>query len=244
MQFSQPRAQLTRPDGTTTAYDLVYAQDPQTGRPEIFFKAQPGTAVGSKEAIGIRFDSEADVPEGELILVLNDKGDLVGYTMGNDVSSRDIEGQNPLYLPQAKVYANSAAIGPFIELLDDSNTEAQIKAEPNSGGWKVNMTVIRSGQEAYKGDTVISGIKNTFANLITNLRKSQHMPHGAALFTGTGIIPPMDFKLQEGDIVKISIGNLGTLENVVKKLPDGPVSKKDLDAYSKYASQQTWAMAL
>lgn len=213
---------LTAENKPKTAYDLVYEQDSETGRPEIFYKAEPGTAAATGEAVTIRPDSELDVPEPELVLVFNSTGKLVGYTMGNDMSSRDIEGQNPLYLPQAKVYYRSTALGPFLYLDDETtSTKGGKLGDGVKSNWKISMKVFGpDGKEKFKGETELSAIKNTFENLKDHLQKYQNLKNGAALFTGTGILPPSSFKLEEGDVVKMTINEIGTLENRVMKTPE------------------------
>lgn len=221
IKLSKPRAQLSNPAGLT-AYDMIYAQDPEHGRPEIFYKAEPGTAAATGEAVTIRPDSELDVPEPELVLVFNSTGKLVGYTMGNDMSSRDIEGQNPLYLPQAKVYYRSTALGPFLYLDDEkTSTPGGKLGDGVKSNWKISMKVFGpGGQVKFEGETELAAIKNTFENLKDHLQKYQNLKNGAALFTGTGILPPNNFKLEEGDTVKMTINEIGTLENRVVKTPE------------------------
>ena len=221
IKLNKPRAQLSNPTGLT-AYDMIYAQDPENGRPEIFYKAEPGTAAATGEAVTIRPDSELDVPEPELVLVFNSTGKLVGYTMGNDMSSRDIEGQNPLYLPQAKVYYRSTALGPFLYLDDEKTSTPGAKlGDGVKSNWKISMKVFGPDRQVkFEGETRLDAIKNTFENLKDHLQKYQNLKNGAALFTGTGILPPNNFKLEEGDTVKMTINEIGTLENRVVKTPE------------------------
>jgi 2-dehydro-3-deoxy-D-arabinonate dehydratase len=185
-----------------SAYDRVYDAD----RPELFFKSNPEKVVGPGEAIGVRKDSRWTVPEPELTFVINSQGTLVGYTIGNDVSARDIEGENLLYLPQAKIYDRSCAIGPWIEV---GCSEGQIRTQ------KVRLDIVRSGQPVFGGETPLENLKRPFENLVQHLFACQSFPHGALLLTGTGIIPPDDFSLRPQDSVRIEISGMGVLENPV-----------------------------
>jgi 2-dehydro-3-deoxy-D-arabinonate dehydratase len=164
---------------------------------------------GPGEPVAIRGDSGWDVPEPELALVVNSRGELVGYTIGNDVSSRTIEGENPLYLPQAKVYSRCAALGPLIvtvdELADASNLEIQ-------------LTIQRNGGELFNGSTATSQMHRTLPDLITYLMRNNEFPAGVFLMTGTGIVPPSEFTLQDGDEVTIRIEQIGSLVNPVVRL--------------------------
>ncbi len=190
---------------SANAYDRVY----EAARPELFFKSQPEKVVGPGDSVGIRQDARWNVPEPELALVLNPRGELVGYTVGNDMSARDIEGENLLYLPQAKTYDRSCALGPFIVV---GATEADART------WAVSLEIHRSGTEVYHGETSISRIKRTFGELAEWLFRSQRFPHGVILLTGTGIVPPNDFTLEAGDRVRITISGVGTLENDVVRV--------------------------
>lgn len=186
-------------------YDRVYDAD----RPELFLKATPNRVSGPGEAVAIRGDSGWDVPEPELALLLNSRGELVGYTIGNDVSSRTIEGDNPLYLPQAKVYARCAGLGPIIvtvdELADVSNLE-------------IHLTIRRSGAELFQDRTSTSQMHRTLDDLMTYLLRDNDFPAGVFLMTGTGIVPPSEFTLQDGDEVTIRIDHIGSLMNPVVRL--------------------------
>jgi 2-dehydro-3-deoxy-D-arabinonate dehydratase len=195
-------ARMEESDFSATAYDRVYEAE----RPEIFFKSLGEKTVGHGDRVGIRADSRWNVPEPELALVLNSRGGLVGCTVGNDMSSRDIEGANLLYLPQAKVYDRSCAVGPWITLATD---EAAIR------GWTIAITIARGGREVFAGKTGVEKIKRTFADLIDHLRRSQSFPHGAVLLTGTGVVPDESFTLQPDDHVAITISGIGTLANTV-----------------------------
>jgi 2-dehydro-3-deoxy-D-arabinonate dehydratase len=195
-------ARMEESDFSATAYDRVYAAD----RPEIFFKALAGKVAAPGDPVGIRRDARWSVPEPELALILNSRGGLVGCTIGNDMSSRDIEGENLLYLPQAKTYDRSCALGPCIVL---GATEAEAR------GWEVRLEIIRTGRPAFVGTTSIGQIKRSFAELSGYLFRSQTFAQGAVLLTGTGIVPPDDFTLQPGDVVGIEISGIGRLENTV-----------------------------
>jgi len=186
-------------------YDLVYEAE----RPELFFKATPSRVVGPDEAVAIRADSTWDVPEPELALVINRHGETVGYTVGNDVSSRSIEGENPLYLPQAKVYTACAALGPSIALAWEVNS---------SDALAITLTIERGGVEHFTGETSTRQMHRSFSDLVAYLHRHNEFPHGVVLMTGTGIIPPAEFTLEDGDVVNISVAEIGTLRNPVKRL--------------------------
>lgn len=195
-------ARMEESDFSATAYDRVY----EAARPEIFFKALGEKAVGTGDAVGIRADARWNVPEPELALVLDARGRLVGCTIGNDMSSRDIEGENLLYLPQAKVYDRSCSLGPWIVLASD---EQAIRR------WTIAVAIARDGRIVFAGETHIDQIKRTFADLIGHLRRSQTFPHGAVLLTGTGVVPDESFTLAAGDRVTITVSGIGRLENHV-----------------------------
>lgn len=188
-------------------YDIVYEAE----RPELFFKATASRVSGPGEVIGIRADSTWDVPEPELALVINTDGEIVGYTIGNDVSSRSIEGENPLYLPQAKVYAKCAAVGPQITLVWELE---------DVGNLVIRLVIKRDGQVLFDGNTATSQIHRPLEELVTFLRRHNDFPAGVILMTGTGIIPPSEFTLQDGDLVEITIDGIGTLRNHVVRLAD------------------------
>jgi 2-dehydro-3-deoxy-D-arabinonate dehydratase len=199
------RSKTARMEESQTApsvYDLVY----EAPRPELFFKATPEKVVAPNDPVGIRKDATWSVPEPELALVFNSKARVVGYTIGNDMSSRDIEGQNPLYLPQAKVYKQSCALGPFIRL-------GVLEAEART--WTVHLRIQRGTKVIFQGETSVGQIKRRFEELATFLFKSQSFPHGAVLLTGTGIVPPDNVTLMAADVVRISINGIGVLENPV-----------------------------
>jgi 2-dehydro-3-deoxy-D-arabinonate dehydratase len=196
------KARMEESDFSATAYDRVY----DAPRPELFFKALPQKVVAPGEAVGIRKDARWNVPEPELTLVINSRGQIAGYTVGNDMSARDIEGENLLYLPQAKIYDRSCALGPFINVGADEST---------ARGWNINLQIRREGQIVFDGSTSVGQIKRTFAELVACLFHSQTFPHGAVLLTGTGIVPPDNFTLAPEDNIRISISGIGTLENSV-----------------------------
>jgi 2-dehydro-3-deoxy-D-arabinonate dehydratase len=195
-------ARMEESDFSATAYDRVYA----AARPEIFFKTLAEKVSADGEPVGIRRDAKWSVPEPELALVLNSRGGLVGCTIGNDMSSRDIEGENLLYLPQAKTYDCSCALGPWIVL---GATEAVARE------WEVRLEILRAGQAVFTGTTSLGQIKRSFTELAGYLFRSQTFAHGAVLLTGTGIVPPDSFSLQAGDVVEIGISGIGRLRNPV-----------------------------
>lgn len=195
-------ARMDESDFSATAYDKVYSAD----RPEIFFKSLAEKVVGPGDKVGIRKDATWNVPEPELALVLNSKGQIVGYTVGNDMSSRDIEGENLLYLPQAKVYDRSCALGPWITL---GTPEAAARE------WVIRITINRDGKTVFGGETSVNQIKRGFADLAGYLFRSQAFAHGAVLLTGTGVVPDEHFTLQPADRVRIEISGIGVLENEV-----------------------------
>ena len=196
------KARMEESDFSANAYDLVYEAD----RPEIFFKSLPEKVSGPGEAVGIREDSKWNVPEPELTLVVNSRKELVGYTIGNDMSSRDIEGENLLYLPQAKVYDRSCAVGPWIVV---GANEAEVRE------WTIGVEIVRDDKAVFSGETSINNIKRTFDELVGYLCQSQAFPQGVMILTGTGVVPDDDFTLVAGDVVRITISGIGTLENKV-----------------------------
>ncbi|CAN5663256.1 fumarylacetoacetate hydrolase family protein [soil metagenome] len=203
--YSRSRDARMEESQEATVYDRVYAAE----RPEIFFKAMASRVVNPGEAVAIRGDSTWDVPEPELALVLTSGGEIAGFTAGNDVSSRSIEGENPLYLPQAKVYSKCAGLGPVIALpweLTDPNNAA------------IDLTITRDGAVAFAGSTNTNQLHRTLADLVEYLFRDNDFPSGAILMTGTGIIPPSEFSLQAGDLVDITIAGVGTLSNPVIRL--------------------------
>ena len=195
-------ARMEESEFSASAYDRVYAAE----RPEIFFKSLPEKVVATGEAIGIRRDARWSVPEPELALVLNSRGKIVGHTIGNDMSSRDIEGENLLYLPQAKTYHRSCALGPWIALGTPETAARE---------WKIAIQICRDGEIVFAGVTSVGQIKRSFDELAEFLFRCQVFPHGAVLLTGTGVVPPDSFTLRERDQVTIDISGIGRLENPV-----------------------------
>jgi len=196
------KARMEESNFSATAYDQVY----EAPRPELFFKSLPEKVVASGEAVGIRKDARWNVPEPELALVINSRGHIAGYTIGNDMSSRDIEGENLLYLPQAKIYNRSCALGPCVAV---GTGEAEARA------WKIGLRILRGRQTVFEGETSAAQIKRGFAELVSYLFRSQTFPHGAVLLTGTGVVPPDGFTLQAGDTIQIDVSGIGRLENKV-----------------------------
>jgi len=193
-----------RESDTPDVYSKVYAAD----RPEFFFKATPDRCVGPFEFVGMREDSQWDIPEPELAFVLY-KGEIIGYTIGNDMSSRTIEGENPLYLPQAKVFNRCCAIGPCF-------VTAESIENPQDLG--ISCAIIRDGVEVFSGDTSTAEMARTCDELADWLQRHNYMPNMTTVLTGTAIVPPPEFTLEEGDVVIISIENIGTLENEVMQV--------------------------
>lgn len=191
-----------------SVYDRVYDAD----RPELFLKATPRRVTGPGGTITVRSDSGWDVPEPELALVLNRHGEIVGYTVGNDVSSRSIEGENPLYLPQAKIYTGSAALGPVVALSGELENPRDLA---------ITLTIERDDSEVFRGETSTANLHRDPAELASWLFRGNDFPDGAFLMTGTGIVPPDEFSLAEGDIVRIGIAGIGVLTNRVAVLDVG-----------------------
>lgn len=181
-------------------YDQVY----EAARPELFFKSTAKRVIAPGQPVRIRRDSTWNVPEPELTLVISSRGTIVGYTIGNDMSSRSIEGENPLYLPQAKVYDGSCALGPAILLNEGEKDERTVR-----------MTIARAQTVVFSGETSTGQIRRPLAELAEYLFRETTFEEGVFLLTGTGIVPPDDFTLQSGDIVRITIEGIGTLENPV-----------------------------
>ena len=196
------KARMEESDFSANAYDQVY----DAPRPEIFFKSLPEKVVHPGEPVGIRADATWNVPEPELTLVVNSRKELVGVSIGNDMSSRDIEGENLLYLPQAKMYERACAVGPCIVTGADEATIRQ---------WTIGVEIIRDGETVFSGETSINNIKRTFDELLDYLGRSQSFPHGAMLLTGTGVVPGDEFTLAAEDRIRITVSGIGTLENPV-----------------------------
>ena len=196
------RIEESERSGGERLYDMVYEAD----RPELFFKAPAARVRGPLAGVRIRSDSSWNVPEPELTLAINCRGEIIGYTVGNDMSSRDIEGRNALYLPQAKIYRGSCAIGPALVLRD----------EPLPPETRILCRVERQGTTVFSGETSLDRMKRTAAELTGWLFKELDFPNGAYLMTGTGIVPPSTFTLESGDRITVSIDHVGNLENHVE----------------------------
>ncbi len=195
------RMEESKEAGGGTFYDRVYDAD----RPELFFKATAARTVGPMGTVRIRKDSKWNVPEPELVLLLSSEGTIEGYTIGNDMSSRDIEGENPLYLPQAKTYEGCAALGPCI----------YVPGRPIDPNSLISLEIIRDTKTVFEGEIRLSNMKRKHTELADYLFRECNFPNGCFLMTGTGIIPPDDFTLQIGDEVRIAIDNIGVLTNRV-----------------------------
>jgi 2-dehydro-3-deoxy-D-arabinonate dehydratase len=195
------RMEESKDAGGGSFYDRVYAAE----RPELFFKATPHRVAGPGQAVRIRKDSQWNVPEPELALVINALGQIIGYSIGNDMSSRDIEGENPLYLPQAKVYAQSCGLGPCVLI----RNQALLRET------KIHLEVIRKKSTAFHGETALSELKRTPEELVEFLYRDNVFPYGCFLLTGTGIVPPDEFTLRVDDEIRITIDPIGTLVNHV-----------------------------
>ena len=196
------RMEESEETGGATFYDKVYEAE----RPELFFKATAQRVVGTNDFVRIRKDSNWNVPEPELTLVINAAGKIIGYSIGNDMSSRSIEGENPLYLPQAKTYDGSAAVGPCV----------LITRYPIPATTKISMTIERNGANVFSGGTTIDKMKRTHEELVGYLYRECSFPDGCFLMTGTCIVPANDFTLQSGDRIVIDIEPIGSLVNVVE----------------------------
>ncbi len=195
-------ARMEESSFSATAYDRVYEAE----RPELFFKSLGEKVAAAGEAVGIRRDARWNVPEPELALVLNSRGKIVGYTIGNDMSSRDIEGENLLYLPQAKIYERSCVLGPWLVLG---------VSEDAARAWQIRLVILRQGRPVFSGQTSTAQLKRSFGELASYLFRSQRFPYGAVLLTGTGIVPPDTFTLQPEDEIEIQFDGIGSLRNHV-----------------------------
>jgi 2-dehydro-3-deoxy-D-arabinonate dehydratase len=195
------RIEESKDAGGGDFYDRVYVAE----RPELFFKAQAHKVAGPGAAVRIRKDAAWSVPEPELVLVVNPHGRIIGYTIGNDMSSRDIEGANPLYLPQAKVYDQSCSLGPGI----------LIRSEAMPANTEIALTIRRGEEVEFSATVMLSEMKRDPATLVEYLFRDQSFPYGCFLLTGTGIVPPDSFTLASGDEIQISISGIGSLNNFV-----------------------------
>ena len=201
MRSKEARMEESKDAGGGTFYDRVYDAD----RPELFFKATKQRAVAHNGTVRIRKDSDWNVPEPELTLLISSKGTIEGYTIGNDMSSRSIEGENPLYLPQAKTYEGCAALGPCIYTLKGP-------IDPNT---QISLEIRRKGKPVFTGEVSINTMKRKHQDLVDYLFRECNFPKGCFLMTGTGIIPPDEFTLEVGDETRITIEGIGTLVNFV-----------------------------
>lgn len=203
MKSREARMEESKDAGGGDFYARVYDAD----RPELFFKATAARTVGTGANVLIRRDSKWNVPEPELTLFATSNGKIVGYTCGNDMSSRDIEGENPLYLPQAKSYDGAAAIGPCL----------YVPAQPINPDAQINIEIVRNGETVFEGNISINRMKRKHTELIGYLFRETSFPHGVFLMTGTGLVPPNEFTLAIGDEVRITIEHIGTLINTVSQ---------------------------
>ena len=195
------RMEESKDAGGGSFYDRVYSAE----RPELFFKSTASRTVASGGKVRIRADSAWNVPEPELTLLVSPGGHITGYTIGNDMSSRDIEGENPLYLPQAKVYSASCALGPGI----------LVSNEPLDPSTEIAIEILRQGEAVFSGQTALTELKRDPQTLVEYLFRDNAFPQGCFLMTGTGIVPPSSFTLASGDLIRITIEPIGTLENEV-----------------------------
>lgn len=200
--FRSREARMEESQKEGDVYDRVYGAE----RPELFFKATPHRVVGNGGEVVIRGDSDWNVPEAELALAVASDGKIIGYTIGNDMSSRSIEGENPLYLPQAKIYDGSCALGPCLYLSDD----------PLPPSTEIALRITRDGNTLLDGVTSLAAMKRKPEELVSYLFRESSFPNGCYLLTGTGIVPDAEFTLESGDVVAISIEPIGTLQNKVR----------------------------
>ncbi len=205
--YQRSRDARKEESGIPDVYQLVYEAD----RPELFFKATARRTVGHEGEVGIRADAQTSVPEPEVAIVMNKFGELIGMSICNDMTSRNIEGENPLYLSQAKIYYGSNALGPMIrpiwEIVDHEKLDIYAKIE-------------RAGSIVWQAETSLKSLNRSFDDLIDYLFKCQHFPVGVVLSTGTGIVPPLDISLMAGDVVTITVDQIGTLVNKVALIPE------------------------
>ena len=194
--------------GVPDVYQRVYEAD----RPELFFKSNAVRARGTNSPVGIRYDSDASVPEPEVAIYINRYREIIGYSICNDMTARTIEGENPLYLSQAKIYIGSTAIGPDI-------TPAWLAPIPAE--MKIKARILRGTSIAWEAETSLAALNRTLEDLITYLFRCQDFPHGVILSTGTGIVPPLDISLAAGDVVEIDVAGIGKLTNPVEVIPEG-----------------------
>jgi len=201
LRSREARVEESQKAGASNFYDLVYEAE----RPELFFKGTASRTVGHRQKVAIRSDSHWNVPEPEVALAVNAHGVVFGYTIGNDMSSRDIEGANPLYLPQAKVYRNCCALGPCLTIMETLDRQTTI-----------GLSIERGSETVFRGQTNLSQLKRSFKELVSFLFRDNVFPSGVYLLTGAGIVPGSGFTLQSGDRIVIKVDRLGTLENEVE----------------------------
>lgn len=201
LRSREARMEESADSGAADLYDKVYAAE----RPELFFKSMPHRVAGHKQTVYIRRDSAWNVPEPELTLFINAKGNIQAYTIGNDMSSRSIEGENALYLPQAKIFERSASLGPCL----------YVPEHPIPADTTIRMNIQRNNTEVYSDETTISRMKRSFTELAGYLYRECDFPDGCFLMTGTCLVPPNDFTLREGDVISISIDDIGNIINTV-----------------------------
>ena len=193
--------------GVPDVYQRVYEAD----RPELFFKSNAVRARGTNAPVGIRFDSAASVPEPEVAIYINKHREIIGYAICNDMTARSIEGENPLYLSQAKIYIGSTALGPDI-------TPAWLA--PAAAEMTIKAKIVRGSQIPWQAETSLGSLNRTLEDLVTYLFRCQDFPHGVILSTGTGIVPPLDISLEANDVVEIDVAGLGKLTNTVEVIPE------------------------
>ena len=193
--------------GVPDVYQRVYEAD----RPELFFKSNAVRARGTNSPVGIRYDSDASVPEPEVAIYINRYREIIGYAICNDMTARTIEGENPLYLSQAKIYIGSTSIGPDI-------TPAWLA--PTAAEMKIKARILRGTEIAWEAETSLAALNRTLEDLITYLFRCQDFPHGVILSTGTGIVPPLDISLAAADVVEIDVAGVGKLTNTVEVIPE------------------------
>ncbi|MEX1040378.1 MAG: fumarylacetoacetate hydrolase family protein [Pirellulaceae bacterium] len=199
-------ARMEESESSADCYDRVY----NSPRPELFMKASPHRVRGPGQPLRIRLDSHWNVPEPEFTLVVNSRLEIVGYTIGNDMSSRDIEGENPLYLPQAKVYDACCGLGPCIALVQPMRAQY-----PELKDIAISSVILRDGKEVFSGQTNLGQLARSLEGLVEYLGRDQSFPDGVFLLTGTGIVPDNDFTLEPADVVEITISGIGTLSNPI-----------------------------
>lgn len=198
-------ARVSESQGSASLYDKVYVAE----RPHLFFKGLAWKAGGHRDYVGFRADSSWSVPEPELTLVISPQGKVIGLTLGNDATARDIEASNPLYLSQVKIYEHSACFGPRMLIFDNP---------PDWRNWTIEMEIERDGERIFQGAVSLGQLRRSWDELVSWLYRFQDFPHGAVLLTGTGIVPPDWYSMREGDLIKIHCEPLGTLVNYARQI--------------------------